>query len=155
MTFLPAPPLSRQSTLVVADITEPSNNDLRLILVEVRPSSSTVEADVVQMRLIEPQSDSRVFEVMWWRYVTYAVRNESFFRPEDGEQLRGQATGTRVDTALLAYAKATTFASDDFPGALSHYFVYSEWHCVDVISDTPPDVRELTGAERAFWAAKA
>lgn len=135
-------------------MTELSNNDLRLIVVEVRPNGSAEdEADSVQMRPIQPQGDSRVFELTWWRYVTYAVRNESYFAVEDGEVSSG-STGTRNDTALLAYVTATTFASDDFPGPLTHYFVYSEWHCIDVVSDTPPDVRELTEAERVHWAAK-
>lgn len=151
MTLLPAPPLSRDSTLVLASLTEPSNNDLRLVVIEVRPSVLPQDqADFVQMRPIEPQSDSRVFEITWWRYVTYAIRNESYFAIEQGEVYSG-STGTRDDTALLAYVKATTFASEDFPGALTHYFVYAGWHCVDVVSDTSPEVRELTGGERHHW----
>lgn len=135
------------STLILSQIGEPSNNDLRLIVIEVRPQGNLVDSSLGPVRPILPDSASKGFEITWWRYVAYAVRNESFFKPERSEQSGQGLSGTRDDTAFLEYVRATTFATDDYPGPLSHWFVYTEWHCIDVVSDTPPNIRELGRAE--------
>lgn len=132
------------STLLLAEISEPSNNDLKVIVVEATPNGPAVETEVGLATSVGPTTSSRAFEFTWWRYVAYGVRNESYFRAEAGEQLGERLFGTRLDTAFLNYVRATTFASDDFPGPLKHWYLYTGWHCIDVISDTAPDIRELS-----------
>lgn len=135
--------LAPRSSLVLAEIGEPSNNDLRVVVVEVMPNGPAVETERGLATPIEPSVTSRGFELTWWCYVAYSVRNESYFQAEPGEQLGQGFLGAREDTAFLAYVRATTFATNDFPGPLAHWFLYTGWHCIDVVSDTAPEVREL------------
>lgn len=149
MPLLPEPILSRDSSLLLVKIGEPSSNDLRLILVEAKPQSTVVVTELGLANPIEPDQTSRGFELTWWRYVAYSVRNESYFSREDGADFSPGLIGTATNSAYLAYVRATTFASNDYPGPLTHWFVNTEWHCVDVISDTPPEIRELTPEQTA------
>lgn len=139
--------LSPGSTLVLADLAEPSTNDFRLVVVEAKPQPRSVETEVGLAHPIEPDETSRAFELVWWNYVSYVVRNESYFKPEENEELGRQLVGTREHTAFLRYVQDTTFATSDYPGPLTHWFVYTEWQCIDVVSNTPPDIREMTAAE--------
>lgn len=97
---------------------------------------------------VAPDQTSRVFELIWRGYVAYCVRNESYFRPEDGEMIGPDRLQVRSNTAFLAYVAATTFAADDFPGPLTHWALYMDWHCIDVVSVEPPEVR-LLGSTKA------
>lgn len=111
------------------------------------PQGAPEETEVGLATPIRPGALSRGFELIWWRYVAYSVRNESYFHPEVGEQLGQGFLGTRQDTAFLNYVQATTFADSRYPGPLTHWFLYTSWHCIDVVSDTGPEVRELSSKE--------
>jgi hypothetical protein len=139
--------LSPGRSLVLAEIGEPSNNDLRLLVVEAMPQGAPEQTPVGLATPIRPGDLSRGFELIWWRYVAYSVRNESYFQPEVSEQLGHGFLGTRQDTAFLNYVRGTTFADDQHPGPLEHWFLYTGWHCIDVVSDTAPEVRELSPEE--------
>jgi len=139
--------LAPGSSLVLAEIGEPSTNDLRVVVIEAMPQGAPRETLVGLATPIRPGNLSRGFELTWWRYVAYSVRNESYFRPEAGEQLGEGFLGRRQDTAFLGYVRATTFADKEFPGPLEHWFLYTGWHCIDVVSDTSPEVRELSPEE--------
>lgn len=146
-TDLPDLGLSSHSTLILAEISEPTTNDLRLVVVEAKPQNMTVETTLGRAHPVLPDASSRAFELTWWRYVAYAVRNESYWKQESGEPSPSGRFGFRRDSAFLAYVAASTFATDDYPGPLAHWFLNSEWHCVDVASDTGPEIRELTTDE--------
>lgn len=124
-------------------IGEPSNNDLRLVLLESKTQSAVLETDFGPAHSVEPDDTSRGFELTWWRYVAYSVRNESYFKSEDVAAFSAGPIGVATNSAYLSYVAATTFATDDYPGPLTHWFVNAEWHCVDIVSDTRPEVREL------------
>ncbi|CAN7641625.1 hypothetical protein LJR225_004998 [Phenylobacterium sp. LjRoot225] len=134
-------------SLLLSEIGEPSNNDLRILVVEAMPQGGPVKMEVGLATPIGAGEQSRGFELTWWRYVAYSVRNESYFQPEAGEVLGQELLGTREGTEFLKYIQATTFATNDYPGPLQHWFLYTEWQCIDVVSDTPPDLRELSQGE--------
>lgn len=145
--LLPGFGLHPQSSLILARVSEPSTNDLSLIVVEARPQSVIVETTLGPAYPILPDASAKGFELTWWRYVAYAIRNESYWKQEKGEPSPSGRFGTRRDSAFLAYVSASTFATDDYPGPLAHWFLNTEWHCVDVVSDTGPEVRELANDE--------
>jgi hypothetical protein len=114
-----------EHSLFVADMGEPRDNDLRVVVVDLRS---------------EP---ARAWEVYWACYVLYAVRNESFAKLEEGQP--PGSVGERTQSALLKYASETTWPGSDAvgPGPLRHWCLYTENHCFDVVSANPPEVREL------------
>lgn len=144
---LPDLGLSPQCSLILARINEPSTNDLSLIVVEAKSQSAAVETTLGPAHPVLPDASSRGFELTWWKYVAYAIRNESYWKQEQGEPSPSGRFGTRSDSAFLAYVSASTFATDAYPGPLAHWFLNTEWHCVDVVSDTGPEVRELSSDE--------
>ena len=129
----------------VASIGEPSNNDLRVVVVEGKaqpdpvPSPHPLGAGFP----VEPDATCKAYELIWWGYVAYSVRNESYFQQEQGEALGERLFGLRTRSAYLDYLARSTFATADYPGPLSHWFLYAEHHCLDVVSVDPPEVREL------------
>jgi len=142
--------LPKRTSLFVAAIREPSNNDLRIVVVEGKRQSNSVETDGGSGLSVEPDATNRAFEITWWGYITYSVRNESYWRPEDGENVDGSRFGIRENSALLTYVSETTFATPDSPGPLVHWFLYTEWHCIDVVSVDAPEVKEVP-ASQVVW----
>ena len=134
-------------SLWLADIGEPSNNDLRVVVLEARGAPKPEETIVGPATRIRPDEKSRGFELIWYGYVAYGIRNESYFRRETGEALSGHQLAVRTNSAFLSYVATTTFATDDYPGKLTHWSLYTDWHCIDVVGPEPPQVRQLDLAE--------
>lgn len=132
--------------LSVSLIEEPRTNDLRVVVVETGPEGEPVQTMVGAATPIVPLTGGRGFEIYWSHYVAYVVRNESYFAWEVGETHSGQS-GQRQDSAFLNYLAASTIANDDHPGPLKHWFIYADWHCIDVVGDIAPDIRELSPSE--------
>ena len=147
MTARLLPELPSGSSLLLVRIGEPSNNDLRLVLLEMKTQPAVVDTEFGAAHPVEPDETSRGFELTWWCYLGYSIRNESYFKPEDGAASGPGPVGTVTNSAYLAYIAATTFATNDYPGPLTHWFVDTQWHCIDVVSDSPPEVRELEATE--------
>lgn len=104
--------LSPGASLLLAHIGEPSNNDLRVVVIEDSSHGAPVQTDVGLATPVRPSDLSRGYELTWWRYVAYGVRNESYFRPESSEKLGQGLFGTRSDTAFRGYVSTATFAAD-------------------------------------------
>lgn len=137
--------LAPNATLILARITEPSTNDLQLIVAEAKRQSEAVSTILGPANPVVPDASSRGFELTWRNYVAYVVRNESYCQQEPGEPSPSGRIGThRHDSAFLTYVATTTFATDEYPGPLTQWFINADWHCIDVVSDTGPEIRELT-----------
>src|SRR5690606_21028849 len=121
-----------------------STNDLRLVVVEAKPQGVSVETSLGLAHPVLSDASSRGFELTWWKYVAYAVRNESYWKQEPAEPSPSGLFGSRPDSSFLTYVSASSFATDDYSGTLAHWFLNTEWHCVDVVSDTATEIRELT-----------
>ena len=139
-------------SLWLADIGEPSNNELRVVVLEARPAPQPEQTLLGKAYPVRPDEKSRGFELIWDGYVAYSVRNESYFLREGGETL-GHDLHKRTDSAFLNYVKTTTFATDDHPGPLTHWSLYTDWHCIDVVSAEPPQVRRLDASATAKYVA--
>ncbi len=136
-------------SLWMCAIGEPRNNDLRVVVVEAKPGREPVRTELGPATPISPDDTSRAYEIVWSHYVAYNVRNESYFRPEPSEALGDPPLAVRTASAYLAYVGASTFATDDYPGVLTHWRLYLEWHCLDVVGVDPPSVRLMSSAETA------
>ena len=149
----PSLPIAPGCSLWVVDIGEPRNNDLRVVVVEARSALEPKMTALGSATPIRPDTESRAFELIWYAYVGYGVRNESYFRSEDGEAIGTDRLVIRSGSAYLTYIATTTFASDVYPGELTHWSLYADWHCIDVVSTQPPEVRELRPDEVAAYIA--
>jgi hypothetical protein len=141
--------LPNDVSLWMCAIGEPRNNDLRVIVMEAKRGREPVRTVLGPATPISPDDTSRAYEIIWSDYVAYNVRNERYFQPEPGEVLGGAPLAVRTSSAYLAYVSASTFATDDYPGVLTHWRLYLEWHCLDVVGVDPPNVRLMSAAETA------
>lgn len=133
-------------SLFVASLSEVSNNDLRVIVVEGVVAEVTVETPLGEAFPVRPEG--RAFEITWWDYVAYSVVAESWAKPDHaGPSVR---FGERKDSAYLRYILDSTWAQTDWPGPLSHWFIHTEFHSISVVSSNPPEIRELA-ADAVEW----
>jgi hypothetical protein len=129
-------------SLFVIEIGEPRENDLRVVIAEGLVGPPTM-MQLGEARPVAPGESSRVFELVWRCYVAYSVRNESFASPEQGEDVTGDRLKARTKSAYLDYVRATTIAMDVYPGSLTHWSLYTICHCIDVVSNAPPEIRQI------------
>ena len=141
--------LPNDVSLSMYAIGEPRNNDLRVVVMEAKPGREPVQTDLGLATPIRPDETCRAHEIVWSGYVAYNVRNESYFQAEPGEALGGPPLAARTASAYLAYVRASTFATDDYPGVLTHWRLYLEQHCIDVVGVDPPEIRLMTADETA------
>lgn len=146
--------LPSDAILWMCAIGEPRTNDLRVVVAEAKRGSEPVETEFGLATPIRPDLTSQVYEVVWSNYVAYNVRNETYFQPEPGEVLGGPPLDVRTSSAYLTYIAASTFATNDYPGVLSHWRLYLEWHCIDVVSVDAPSVRSMDAVEAALILAE-
>lgn len=145
----PAEELDSCSFLSLADIHEPEENSLRLVVEEglVLDREESLEINGVVLtgiRPIEVTDESRRFEVIWDTYVSYAVRNESYCRWDDSEEWHGECLRVYSKSKFLEFVAAGTFADEHYPGPFKHYEIVCGNHIVDVASESEPVVRRLT-----------
>ena len=131
----------------VTEIGERGQNKLRIVIAEgIRQPIPAIEFAGLDMgpgHSIDVTDDSRRFELVWDQYVAYAVRNESFWKPELGQPDMAKHLEQRYDTAFLQFVSQTTFADDGYPGPLQHWTLNTHTHCVDVVSVDPPHLRAI------------
>jgi hypothetical protein len=137
--------------LYVTHLSEPAENELRIVVTEgVLGKQAAIEFaghDLGEGRPIEITNESRSFEIKWDSYVAYAVRNESYWKEEDGELPLGDHLYRRYASAFERYVTETTFADDEYPGPLEHWSLDTLNHIVDVIGVDAPRVTKLHSAE--------
>jgi hypothetical protein len=121
-------------------------HDLTITLIEAKTSSVAEDTELGPAYPVRPDQSSSVFSVRWRNYVAFAVRNESYALPEEGAPV-GYGLGTRAESLFRAYVAAATFADNEYPGPLTHWYLNTEWHCFDVISANDPEIQRLSGEE--------
>lgn len=133
--------------LYMTDIGEPEDNRLRVVVMMTRLGESEDGPFGGQARQILADPDT-TFELTWDSYVAYAVRNESYAQLEEGESQPESNLHVRQTSAFLEYVHKSTFASDDYPGPMQHWALYTLNHCLDVVSCAAPQIRriEMKGA---------
>jgi hypothetical protein len=130
--------------LYLTAIGEPGENQLRIVVAEGLLGEPTkIDFDGIDLgegRPILVTDESRSYELRWDNYVAYSVRNESYWKEEDGELPRDSMLDRRFNSAFFRYVSETTFADDEYPGPLEHWSLTTLNHCVDVVSVGPPRV---------------
>ena len=130
--------------LYLTAISEPACSELRIVVAEGllggRTKIDFAGTDLGEGRPIIITDESRAFELSWDNYVAYVVRNESFWKAEEGEPPFTRHLERRFDSAFMRYISETTFADDNYPGPLEHWSLATLTHCVDVVSVGPPQV---------------
>ena len=133
--------------LFLTGLSEPTDNSLRLPVSEglVADRVESIQAHGVTLsgvRRVEITAMSRVFELYWDTYVSYAVRNESYCSPDLYEEPgAGPALRTYTRSRFLDFVAAGTFASAKYPGPMTHYGLLCGNHVIDVVSVGAPSVR--------------
>jgi hypothetical protein len=130
--------------LYLREISEPRDNEIRLVIEEAsvgseRTSVKIGDTELTDLRPIQSTDQSRLFEIVWKKYVAYSVLNESFALPNERE---GVIAGSLVEicstSRFLDYVSKATWASNEFPGPLDHIRINCLNHTVDVVSVDPP-----------------
>lgn len=134
-------------------ISEPEENEVRLILHEARsggaPSQAVLDAEpnpqirkvLSESRAIEHGPGCRVFEVHWESYIAYSVQDESFARPEPATSVgAGRLFVEYTKSEYLDYLSRVTIANHDYPGPFKHWAINCLNHCVDVASTMEPAI---------------
>ncbi len=141
-------PLGRRS-FFLGQISEPSTNRLRLVLIEAAAQGPVVESvdDLgIPGREILPLPQTEAVVIHWESYVAYAVRNESFALEKSVPKVENMLV-ERDASAFRDFVRHATWATDDHPGKLRHFEVICEHHVIDVIStDAPVVAREAIDA---------
>lgn len=136
--------------LYVTHLSEPSENELRIVVAEgILGETTAIQfagLDLGEGRPIEISAESRSFELKWDSYVAYSVRNESYWKEEEGEPPLGDHLERRYGSAFQRYVSETTFADDEYPSPLEHWSLTTLNHIVDVISVGPPRVTKVRPA---------
>jgi hypothetical protein len=133
--------------LYLTAIEEPSDNNLRIVVAPASARGPIEVTEVGEARRILPSETEPAFELVWFDYVAYAMRSESYARLEDGEEPSIESLSLRTNSAFLAYVRASTFATDAFPGPLKHWSLDTLNHCLDVVSTSPPEIRLMDASE--------
>ncbi|MDB5707614.1 MAG: hypothetical protein JWN66_4730 [Sphingomonas bacterium] len=135
--------------LFMTEIGEPEENTLRVVVTEGELGDLTsvdmAGTEISGARPIEMGPDSRKFEFYWDSYIAYVVRNESYWKKETGEAEFSSHFYSRTTSAFLDYVAATTFASEDYPGPMTHWALDTLNHCLAVVGIEAPRLRQLHG----------
>jgi hypothetical protein len=136
------------ASLYLREISEPTQNSLRLLIeeAEVLPDEVAIRIAGTEMgtgHLVRSTANSRLFEIVWDNYVAYFVTNESYAMPSESEKFSGRFARYYSKSLFLDYISHATVACNEYPGRLQHIGIVSECHIIDVISTALPRVRQM------------
>jgi hypothetical protein len=137
--------INEHAYLYLAEIGEPEDNVLRLVIEEARAGGEPMEVKIGDALLsgarpIVSDDTCYAYEVLFGSYVAYSVRNESYTPEDRSEEYTGRLFRLYSKSHFLDYVRAATFASDEYPGKLSHYEIVCENHILDVVSAGEPHI---------------
>jgi hypothetical protein len=139
--------INQHRYLYLTGATEPKDNALKLVIAEAKVSDSRETVGIGSLELedaaaIEVMEDSSIYEIVFDEYIAFSVRNESYSQLDDEEEFEGRLACVYSKSKFLDYVRASTFASDDYPGPFKHYGFNCLNHIVDIVSATPPKIVE-------------
>jgi hypothetical protein len=137
--------------LFMRGLHETRDNKIRFLveeagLQEPRPvDEAAIPASIAALlkggRPIESDSSSRLFEIIYDKYISYTVSNESYSRyPKPPEVFTGNLFRIYSWSYLLEMTRKTSDAGDEYPGPgpLEHHQIPCQDHVIDVITTRPP-----------------
>lgn len=136
--------------LDLAEILEPEQNSLRVIVLEAKVMTGLTAASMVPPIAgalpVLHSTGCRVFEVEWDSYIAYSVRNESYAQNSKGEQFEGRHLRVYSTSRYLEFVADATIASKVAPGPFHHWALFCLNHVVDVVSVSEPTIRARAAA---------
>lgn len=159
MSMSLADQINSHKFLYMTYIGEPEDNVLRLVIEEAKAAETPVTAEIGHIAtIVHPivvTENDLAYEIIFERYITYSVTNESFAQVDEYEQYEGRALRIYSKSHFLDYVQAATFASADYPGPYKHYSIICLNHIVDIASVGNPIIRIIRGAdaeaEKSGW----
>jgi len=110
--------------------------------VQILTGSTELDKALGIGRVISTRPEYHRFRVKFVDYLTFAITNESYAQPEKDEdyskKLRKYDTST-----FLEYIRASTWATQDYPGPFTHYALVCSDHVINVASGAPPHIERL------------
>jgi hypothetical protein len=138
--------LHAHETLYLAALEEPKVNALRIVVHAARRQGGEVpvaDPPVPGAFPIKPDDSTPTFEILFSSYVSYLVRNESFACNSSSDIWTGHLYRRYESSEYLRFVRASTIASEDYPGPLTHSAIVCLDHIIDVVSVAEPVVRVL------------
>ena len=91
------------------------------------------------------EDTEQIYEISFKDYVIYQCRNESYTCWDDSEVRKGRYLIIFEKSKLLDYYESVLFDwdSDETKEKRKHYGIYTEFHIIDVISNTPPTISKI------------
>jgi hypothetical protein len=137
--------------LYLLELGEPRDNVLRLIISQAQERKTPEDVVIEGLTLTNSHEliadeACTAYEIIFQTYVAYSVVNESFASVDDSEIFTGHLFRTYSKSRFLDYIGVATFASDDFPGKLTHYGVNCLNHFIDVVSSAEPIISVIRDA---------
>jgi hypothetical protein len=127
------------------EIGELDGNTLRLVVQEAvaQGTETDIPETALTGRAIVPVSTARPLELVWENYIAYAVRNESYAIPVEGQPPLESMLSEQFKSAFLTFVAHSTLATAEYPGSYRHWELVCLDHVVDVASTMAPVVRSL------------
>jgi hypothetical protein len=136
--------------LYLTDISEPEENELRLVIEEAKASGPEEDVKIGDKtiegtRAILSTDDCAAYEVIFEDYIGYSVLNESYVSGDESEIFDGILFCIYSKSHYLDYISKGSFASADYPGPFKHYGFNCLNHIVDVASMSEPKIKRIRG----------
>lgn len=143
-----SPEIESCKYVYLRELSEPSDNSLRLVAEEARVASEKEPVQLPGINLsgmpIISDDKCRLFELVWTSYIAYSVVNESFAMVDETEKIEsGRILRAYSQSKFLEYVKVATLASQDYPGPYNHLQLVCLNHVINVASTTIPEIRIL------------
>ena len=96
----------------------------------------------VGARPIQSGAEDRLIEISWDSPVAHVTTDESYALPQRDGRFAPKGGACRIvnDSHFIDFVRSSTFADDDYPGVLTHYWVATEDLVIEVISHIAPRV---------------
>lgn len=136
--------------LYLRSISEPVDNVLNLVIEEAGASSEPKDIQIVnttipEVRDIVSDEDSRAYELVFANYISYSVTNEAYSILDAAEVRTGRLFCVYSKSHFLDHVRASTLASEDYPGPFTHYGINCLNHTIDVVSAEEPEIKIIKG----------
>ena len=140
--------INQHRYLYLTGASEPKDNALKLVIAEAKLSDSRECIRIGSLELedtapIVVADTSSIYEIVFDQYIAFSIRNESYSQIDEEEEFEGRLACVYSKSKFLDYVRASTIASDDYPGPFKHYGFNCLNHIVDIVSATPPKIVEL------------
>jgi hypothetical protein len=140
--------INNHKYLYVNEISEPKDNSFRFVIKQAslgeQETDVKVDSSVVtQLNSIVSDQNCFIYEVVFKSYIAYSVINESYAQQDETEKFTGHLFRVYSESHFLNFVRASTIASEDYPGVFAHYGIVALNHIVDIVSTDLSNIKIL------------